>query len=162
MPKQKLIMIICSFLATSLFSSLALAQVGSDGLGQTIQINTRLRSFVGKPSWLLIIRDVDHDQNIPYLFEFTKGQDFWLAFTYGRDYLIQASRLQIESYQARYNTFKNYRINNFCHIESMGRIAKGESMIITITGDLSPNDNTYRCHVMKYSDSNFVIVPSNA
>ncbi len=128
-----------------------------DGLGQTIQINTRFHSFWGKPSWLLMIRDVDHDQNIPYLFDITRGQDFWVAFTYGRDYLITASTMTIASYQAQRNSFKNYKIHDFCHLESHGRIKHGESMYITINGDLSPFADNYNCQVSTFTDTSFVI-----
>jgi len=50
----------------------------NDGLGQIIQIHTRFHSFVGKPSWLLIIRDLDHNENIPYFYEIKRGDNFWL------------------------------------------------------------------------------------
>ncbi|MBX3708406.1 MAG: hypothetical protein KIT56_07130 [Gammaproteobacteria bacterium] len=126
-----------------------------DGLGQVIQINTRFRSFVGKPTWTLIIRDIDHGQNIPYLFDIRRGGNHWVAFTYGRNYLITASRLQIETYQSRYNKYKNYRIKNFCNLESNGRIIRGRSMYITIEGHLSPYSNTYVCHVSTYPTGNF-------
>jgi hypothetical protein len=139
-------------------STLAYAQGGEDGLGQTIQITTRFSSFVGKPSWLFIIRDLDHDQNIPYFFEIKRGDNFWLAFTYSRNYLISVSNMQIETYQSRYNKFKNYKISNFCHLESNGHILKGESVFVTIGGDLTPNSDTYTCHVSKYKDVSFPIV----
>jgi len=129
-----------------------------DGAGQTIQIYTRLHSFIGKPSWLLIIRDLDHNQNIPYLFDIKKGNNFWVAFSYGRNYLITASELQISDYQSRKNTFKRYKIKNFCHLESNGRILRAKSLHITIDGDLSLNRDSYSCHVSQYADPNFTIV----
>ena len=125
---------------------------GLDGLGQTVQIHTRLHSFVGKPIWTLIIRDLDHGQNIPYVFDFTRGDQYWVALTYGRNYLITASRLQIETPRSRFNMFKNYRISNFCNIESMGRIIRGKSMMIQLQGDLSPDSNTYSCNVTYYPE----------
>lgn len=130
------------------------AHADENELGQTIQIYTRLHSFVGKPSWLLIIRDLDHNQNIPYLYEFKRGDHFWLAFTFGRNYLIQVSNLKFNPYR--------YKINNFCQLESAGRVIRGESLSIMITGDLSPNTDTFNCHVLKYTDSNFTIVNPNA
>lgn len=132
----------------------------NDGLGQTIQINTRFHSFVGKPSWLLIIRDIDHGQNIPYLYDISKGDNFWLAFTYGRNYLITVSNLQFSPY--RYNPYGTKKINDFCHLESNGRIIRGESMIITINGDLSPETDTFTCHVLKYTDSHFIVYKPGA
>lgn len=130
------------------------------GLGQTIQINTRLRSFLGKPSWLLIIRDVDHGENIPYLFDFSRGNNFWIAFTRSRNYLITVSNLQFSTYKSRLNEYKTYRINNFCQLESFGRIVRGQSMVINITGDLTPDSCTFSCHFSKYDDFDFTIVKS--
>lgn len=136
----------------------AYAQSDEDeGLGQVIQIHTQLHSFVGKPIWSLIIRDLDHNQNIPYLFDFRTGGNQWVAFTYSRNYLITVSRLQIETYRARYNRYKNIRINDFCNLESDGRIIRGRSMTITIRGDLSPYSDSYTCDVSSYPDGNFFI-----
>lgn len=143
------IIIIIWFLFISYSSSYA--QTNFNGLGQFIQINTRLRSYVGKPTWLLIIRDVDGNQNIPYLFDIRRGDNFWVALTYGKHYLITVSRLQIETYQSRCNHYKKYRINDFCHLESNGRIIRGESMSITLEGDLTPNSASSRCIVIKYA-----------
>lgn len=162
MLKQKLIIFIYTFISLCISPSFCFAQTDSDGLGNTIQIYSHLRSYVGKATWLLIIRDVDHGQNIPYFFEFSKGDDSWVVFTYSRDYLILASRLQIESYQGLYNTYKNYRIFNFCGLESRGRIIRGESIYITLNGDLSPNADTYTCHVSKFPENNFTVVKTNS
>src|SRR5690349_5971957 len=87
-----------------------------DGVGQTIQINTRLHSFVGKPSWLLMIRDIDHDQNIPYVYDISRGDNFWMAFTYGHNYLITASTLQFAPYRS--DPYRVKVIHNFCNLES--------------------------------------------
>lgn len=129
-----------------------------DGLGQTIQIYTHFTSFVGKPSWLLIIRDVDHGQNIPYLFDVKKGDNVWIAFTYSRNYLITVSNLQIETYQSRCNKYKLFKTNNFCGMESQGRIVHGESMSLIINGDLSPNRDRYSCNLSTYPDGHFTVV----
>ena len=157
MFNQKIIACIGSLLSLCLLAPAAYAQ-DDDGLGQTIQIYTRFSSFIGKPSWLLIIRDLDHGQNIPYLFEIRKGDNFWIAFTYSRNYLVSVSNLQIETYRSRYNKFKNYQINDFCNLESAGRIIRGESLYITINGDLSPDRETYTCNVSRYPDGNFTVV----
>jgi hypothetical protein len=125
-----------------------------DSLGQTIQIYTQLRAFVGKPTWLLVIRDVDHGQNIPYVYDFKRGDNFWMALTYGRNYLIVASTLV-------FNPYEKLKTNNFCNLESNGRIIRGDSLYITINGYLSPNTNTYTCNVSRYTDTNFNIAPSN-
>lgn len=139
------------------FTDLSYAQIGDNNLGQVIQINTRFHSFVGQPSWTLIIRDIDHNQNMPYLFDITRGDNHWVVFTYGRNYLITVSRLQMATYQSRCNTYKQYRMNDFCQLESHGRIVRGESMYITIEGDLSPYTNTFSCQISTYPDANFFI-----
>ena len=133
----------------------AFVQTESDSLGQTIQIDTYLHSFTGKPIWTFIVRDLDHDQTIPYIFDIKKGYNHWVVFTYGRNYLITASNMQIETYRSRYNQYKNYRVKNFCHLESNGRIRRGESMYVSIQGDLSPYTNTYTCQISAYPDGNF-------
>lgn len=125
--------------------------------GQTITIDTRFHSFVGNPVWTLIIRDVDHGQNIPYMFNIERGGNHWVIFTYGRNYLVSASNMQIETYQGRYNKYKNYRMRNFCQMESNGRILRGESMYITIEGDLSPYTSNFNCNISTYADPNFYV-----
>lgn len=138
------------------------AEIGNDGLGQVIQIYTRFHSFIGKPSWLIIIRDLDNGQNVPYLFDITRGDNFWILFTHSRNYLITASNLQISSYKQQCNDYDLYRINDFCHLESHGRIIRGESMYITIDGDLSPYANTVACHISTYPDSHFSVAPQTS
>jgi hypothetical protein len=125
---------------------------GGDGVGQTIQIYTQLNSFIGRPSWLIIIRDIDHNQNIPYLYDFDTEDNFWVALTYGRNYLVTTSELQFSPYREHpYRFYSNYfserKINNFCHLESHGRILHGESMYIMLRGKLTPNPDTYTCSV---------------
>lgn len=131
-----------------------------DGVGQTIQIYTHLDSFAGRPSWLLVIRDIDHNQNIPYVYDFTDANNFWVAITYGRNYLIEASTLQFAPY--RYSQYKNSystrTIHNFCGLESRGRIIRGDSLYITISGDLTPDTNTFNCNVLRYANANFTVV----
>lgn len=143
---------IIAYIILCLTTSISYAQPDEkiDELGQTIQINTRLHAFIGKPIWTLIIRDIDHGQNIPYIFDIRKGGNHWIALTHGRNYLITASRVQIETYWSRYNKYKNYRINNFCNLESNGKIIRGRSMYITIEGILSPYTNTYTCHLSSW------------
>ena len=126
------------------------AQQPMDDFGQTIRIQTNLRSFLGKPSWLIIIRDVDHNQNIPYLYDFTQGTNYWMAFTYGTNYLITVSELTFNPY--------NRKIKNFCNLESMGSIQHGISIQVHITGSLRPDTDRFTCNVLKYADTNFNIV----
>lgn len=120
--------------------------------GQLIQIQARFDSVPGKAIWSLIIRDVDGNENIPYLFDIGKGEHFWMARTQGRNYLITASTLQIEIYEPRYNRYKNIRINNFCGLESAGRIHRGESMQVNISGPLTRNASNVKCHLTQYVD----------
>lgn len=116
-------------------------------LGQTLQINTRFRSIIGKPVWLLIIRDVDTGIILPYLFDIKNNQDFWVAFTFARNYQITVSELKFGPFAI---------IHNFCHLE--GGVMSGKSMILTLTGDLTPSPQTSTCHNLTYNDSAFPIV----
>jgi hypothetical protein len=133
-------------MASCLVSGSVIANPGD--FGQTIQIYTYLKKMTGKPTWLLIIRDVDNGQNIPYLYDFDRLDNFWLAFTYGRNYLILASRLV-------FNPLINKKVSNFCGLESDGRIIRGESLSITVTGKLTTNPDTYTCTVQRFPDANF-------
>jgi len=159
MLNKQFIIKVTLFISLCLVSVFAYAEGDNgDGIGQTIQIYTRFHSFLGKPMWLFIIRDIDHDESIPYLFDIERGDNFWVAFTYGRNYLITVSQMKFETYRSRYNQFKQYKINNFCGLESNGRIIKAQSMYITINGDLSPYSDTYTCNVSTFSHGNFTIV----
>jgi len=121
-------------------------------LGQILQIHTDLCSIRGRPSWALIIRDVDRGINIPYLYDFDQPQNFWLALSQTRNYLIKSSRLKYHIYSARENRFREYVVNNFCGLESNGRIIHGNSFSIRITGDLKPYSETLVCNVSQYFD----------
>lgn len=162
MLNKKTALAICFVLTSLSCVKNSLAQNLDNPLGQTLQIYTRLHSFVGKPAWLLVIRDIDTNENIPYLFDIRKGNDFWLAITYGRNYLITASTLQVSVYNPRCNQYKKYKIHNFCHLESNGRIIHGQSMSITLKGDLSPYRHSYSCQVLRYADGNFPIANSSS
>lgn len=141
------------------FALLPYKALGEDaGLGQTIQITTRFKSFIGHPTWLIIIRDLDNNQNLPYLFDISRNDNFWVAFSYSHRYLITASTLQIETYRSRQNKYGNYKINNFCNLESNGRILRGESLFVTVTGSLTSNANSVRCHVSSFKDPSFTVV----
>jgi hypothetical protein len=156
MPKTWIVRILL-LLAMCFTTHIVNAQDENNPLGQTIEIDTRFQSFEGNPIWTLIIRDLDHDQNIPYIFDVRSGGNHWVAFTYGRNYLISASSMQLETYQSRYNKYKNYRLKNFCQIESHGRIIRGESMHIVLEGNLSPYTDSFTCNVSTYPDGNFFI-----
>jgi hypothetical protein len=115
--------------------------------GQTLQINTYLNSLIGYPSWTLIIRDAESERVLPYLFEFTDTNHFWIAFTTSRSYIVTASTLKWGPYAI---------IHNFCHLEN--GLLTNQSMIITLKGELSPNLHSFKCKVQKYSDAPFPIV----
>lgn len=138
------------------------ANIGRDGLGQTIQIYTRFHSFVGKPSWTIIIRDIDNNQNIPYVFDITRGDNFWFLFTYGHNYMIIKSDMQISNFRSRYNDYDLYKIKDFCHLESNGRIIRSESLYITIAGTLTTNMDGITCHISRFKDPNFTVVSQDA
>ncbi len=150
MMKYRCLLLTCLL---TLVSPFTFANPDEDNFGQTIQINTQLHSYLGQPSWLLVIRDLDHGQNIPYLYDFQGGQNFWLAFTYGRNYLITASTLTFNPY--------GKTVNNFCGLESRGRIIRGQSLFITLRGDLIPHSTTFQCNLMKVNDDNFTLATPN-
>ena len=114
---------------------------------QTLQIYTNFKSIIGKPSWALIIRDVDTGLVSPYIFDISKNDSFWVAFSYGHNYKITSSTLQFEGCG---------EIKNFCNLEN--GIISGKSMYMTLSGVLSPNPHTVKCNVLKYGDTKFTIV----
>ncbi len=117
-----------------------------DFVGQVLQINTHFRIVYGKPTWLLIVRDVETGLVSPYLFDIRKEDNYWVAFTYGHTYQVTASSL---TFGPRAN------IKNFCHLEN--GILAGQSMTITLTGELAPVTSSYHCHISKYKDMPFTI-----
>jgi hypothetical protein len=107
--------------------------------GETLQINTQFRSVMGKPTWLLIIRDVNTGVVIPYIFDIRENSNFWVAFTYGHSYRITASTLKFGPFAI---------IHNFCLLEN--GILTGKSMVIRLSGRLTPYRGSSICHVTKY------------
>ena len=118
-------------------------------LGQTLQINTRFKSIIGKPIWTLVVRDVDTGVVIPYMFEIKNNQNFWVAFTFGHNYRVTSSQLKFGPFAI---------ISNFCQLEN--GILSGKSMILTLSGDLTPSPKSSKCHVLKYNDNAFPIATS--
>ncbi len=112
-----------------------------NALGQFIQINTRFHSIVGHPTWLLIIRDVQNGQILPYLFDIRSKNNFWIALTFGHSYRVTVSQLQFNSEQ---------QIDNFCALQD--GVLNGISMTVNVSGDLTTDPTSYRCHVLKYRD----------
>lgn len=114
---------------------------------QTLQIYTHFQCIIGKPTWLLIVRDVDTGLVSPYMFDIRNNDNFWLAFTYGHNYKIITSSLKFGRLAV---------INNFCNLEN--GIISGKSMYLTLTGVLTPDVNSSSCYVKRYRDPNFTIV----
>lgn len=116
--------------------------------GQTVQINTHFRGIMGKPVWLLVLRDVDSGVVTPYMYDIKNDDNFWLALSFGRNYIITASTLKFGPFAI---------IHNFCHLEN--GILSGQSMTVNISGDLTPASVTSKCRVLKYKDTAFNIAP---
>jgi hypothetical protein len=129
---------------------MSMSVFAEDQLGQTIQIYTQFRHFFGKPTWLLIIREVETGIVTPYIFDIRNNQNYWLAFTYGHHYRITVSNLKFGTYG---------EINNFCGLEN--GILSGISMYMTLTGVLSPDPKTTKCFVHQYKNASFTIVNKN-
>jgi hypothetical protein len=117
-------------------------------LGQTFQINTRLQSFVGKPAWTLIVKDVVTGQVMPYFFPIYESEQFWVNFTFTNAYRIIVSELQFGPPDAI--------IRNFCHLQD--GILDRQSLIITLSGRLTPDRRTSDCHVQRFKQYSFPIV----
>jgi hypothetical protein len=139
--------------AMCLTSTLSFAETNQSS-GQSIQITANLHSFVGKPTWLLMIHDLDHDINIPYLYDFTQNVNSWMAFTNGSNYVITSSEMTFPPSERK--------IRNFCNLESRGSTHHKVSMQVTITGVLSPRTDKFTCKVLKYADANFTIATPNS
>jgi hypothetical protein len=143
--QQGKILLSLALAAASTLTILNASAQKMDNFGQVIQIQTNLTSFIGKPTWLLIIRDLDHGQNIPYVYDLTSVTNFWIALSFSKDYVIIASEMTLNPYDKK--------IRNFCNLESMGAIQHGTSMSVELTGRLSRNTNLYTCHAAKYPDT---------
>ena len=141
--RKKLRAILCLTLSIWLTCSLAYA----NPIAQTLQINTHFRHVTGNPVWLIELRDVDSGVVTPYMFDIKNDDNFWLALNYGRNYVVTASTLKFGPFAV---------IHNFCHLQN--GVLSGKSMIITLSGDLTPSPVTFNCHVLKYQDNNFTVV----
>jgi hypothetical protein len=119
--------------------------------GQTFQINTRLSSYTGKPSWLIIITDVQTGQVIPYLYDITENDSFRVNFTFAHAYRVTASELQFGPPEGS--------IHNFCHLQN--GIYRNESLVINLSGDLTIDGRTSECHVMRYKEYSFPITQND-
>lgn len=107
--------------------------------GQMLQINTHFDAVVGKPTWLLIIRDNESERVIPNLFDM-KANDTWVIPLMTQSYKITVSKLTFEP--------STTVINDFCHILNKNHTNK--SMYITLSGKLSPDLHSIKCDVASY------------
>jgi len=139
---------LCSRLLVSYLLSYAILANAYNPLGQTIQIHTALSSIVGRPSWLIIIRDINNGQVLPYLFDITDRDNVRVFFTFGQAYQITASHLQFNDHTL---------LSNFCGLN--GSLFINHSLFITIKGKLTPNPNTFHCNILSYIDTTFTIAP---
>ncbi len=118
--------------------------------GQTLQINTYFRSVIGSPTWLLIIRDEDTGVVIPYMFDIKREDNFWIAFTYGHSYRVTASTVKWGPFAV---------IHNFCRLED--GILSRQSMIISLSGKLTPYRYSSFCKVIKFKSIEFPVATQN-
>jgi hypothetical protein len=118
--------------------------IQAEEIGQTLQINTRLSSVTGHPTWLLIIRDVNTGIVRPYIYDIIDNDNFWIAFSGGHSYRITASTLKFGPFAI---------IQNFCGLQN--GILDRKSMILTLTGRLTPYRGSSKCTVIKYRGNSF-------
>jgi hypothetical protein len=138
------------WLCLGLFA-IATAAAQNNPFGQSFQINTYLKSYVGQPTWVIIVRDEDNGQVLPYQFYFSELNNFWIGFTFAHSYRVIVSDLQFGP--------PNAIIHNFCHLQD--GILDRQSISVTLQGDLTPNRHTSQCHVMRYKNYSFPIANSN-
>jgi hypothetical protein len=131
---------LCSLLCTSSLYAQA---------AQTLTIYTHFKEIVGNPSWLLVLRDMNSGEVLPYLFDIKHEDNFWLAFSKEHAYRVTASVLKFPPYAT---------INNFCGLQD--GVLKGKSMYITLKGTISPDPRTSKCYVTKVNQAQFTIVKS--
>jgi len=119
-----------------IFLSTHVVAFAESGIGETINIYTQFKQFVGKPTWLLIIRDVETGLVSPYIFDIRNNENYWIAFTYGHTYRVTVSNLKFGTYG---------EVQNFCGLEDC--ILSGASLYMTLKGVLTPDPKTTKCYV---------------
>ena len=128
-------------LTMGLISSAQAQTLIEQPLGQTLQINTHFTAVYGKPTWLLIIRNMTTGKILPYLYDIRNEDNYWIALTEGQVYRVTVSTLTWGPFA---------KIHNFCHLENGILIKK--SMFITLTGKLSPDTKRFQCHIIPYAN----------
>lgn len=115
--------------------------------GQFISIDTHFNCISGSPSWLLILKDIDTGQVIPYQYDIHEENNAWVAFSYGRAYQITVSTL----------TFGPFAIlHNFCGLENL--VFRDTSLNIHLTGALTPDRFGFQCERLPFKNMSFTIV----
>jgi hypothetical protein len=107
--------------------------------GETLQINTHLRSITGKPTWVLVLRDIESQKVLPYMFDIKNNDNYWIAFSLSHTYQVVSSNLRFDAHN---------EINNFCGLEDTH--INGVSMLINLTGRLTPDAGTSHCNTIKF------------
>ena len=138
--------LICFFM---LFAPFVIAQLPPMD-GEYLQINTHFRQILSRPTWVLILRDIDSGQVLPYLFDLRQNDNFWVAFSSSQTYQVTLSTLQFDT---------GDEVHNFCNLQD-GYITR-QSMTINLSGVLSPDKRTFKCYVMKYQSYPLPIAGNN-
>ncbi len=107
----------------------------------TIQINTHFKEIEGKPSWLLIVYDLDSSAVYPYLFDINERNNHFTIYTNSMNYRL-VSIMQFSK--------EDKKIANFCNLPA-DRISR-ESLTITIDGTLSSTPNTSNCLTRRWKN----------
>lgn len=128
----------------------------ADDTGQTIQIYTHFKMIetgmpqLFNPSWVLILRDPDTNQVLPYEYDIKHKDNFFMALNFGHRYQITSSTLSFGDFAV---------IHNFCGLED--GVISGRSLFIKLSGVLSPEPNATKCHVKSYPNLSFTLANGN-
>lgn len=117
--------------------------------GETIQIYTEFHSVIGKPSWLLILRDMNTGQVLPYLYDIRNNYNFWLALPMSHNYRVTVSTLTWGPFAV---------IHNFCHLQD--GILSWRSLNVTLKGNLTPDRHDSHCYIQSYKNLPFPLIGS--
>lgn len=122
------------------------SSIHAEKIAQTLSIYTDFKCIVGKPTWVVELRDIESGQVLPYLFDILDNKNYWLAFSKEHSYRVVASVLKFGPYKT---------INNFCGLESC--ILTGKSMYINVSGIISPDMRQTKCKVIKFKQEQFTV-----
>ena len=131
---------ICLFCLSPLYAQDILA-------GDTIQIYTEFQSLIGKPSWLLILRDMNTGQILPYVYDIRNNDNFWIALPMSHNYRVNVSTMTFGPYAV---------IHNFCHLED--GVINWHSLNITLKGNLTPDRHTTHCYIQRVKNLPFPLI----